>query len=342
MYGFTGEIADSNTGLVYLRARYYAPGQGRFMTRDTWGGSLRRPMSYNKWLYVYANPILWIDPTGWDCGFATPTPPGYPCPISTPVGVPTPGQYATPRPPDPTLTTFTRPTLPLGSGKGFFAAHNTTSSLLVIANTCIYPEYQYTLLNQGEPWWSVLRFVRDFSRTYIEATGGSNLTEGAVLVPLPNGIFLPASFGSSVNYSRRRYNGEQEVDVATSNILYLNAGLPKGKGASIGGEATFDGSLSSLGGKAELGILSAGLRANLNNGMIDFWGVYMPGTEHGITVDPLWEKFIAVKDDVLEKRGGYEGIRARYAQSYRYDKVTLRTPNFSDVSREYGIIPIAR
>jgi RHS repeat-associated protein len=35
-YGFTAEQTDSN-GLIYLRARYYAPGTGRFMSRDTWG-----------------------------------------------------------------------------------------------------------------------------------------------------------------------------------------------------------------------------------------------------------------------------------------------------------------
>lgn len=38
-YGFTGEWTD-NTGLVYLRARYYAPGAGRFISKDTWAGRL--------------------------------------------------------------------------------------------------------------------------------------------------------------------------------------------------------------------------------------------------------------------------------------------------------------
>ncbi len=33
VYGFTGEQVDA-TGLVYLRARYYALTQGRFTTRD--------------------------------------------------------------------------------------------------------------------------------------------------------------------------------------------------------------------------------------------------------------------------------------------------------------------
>jgi len=62
-YGFTGEWAD-NTGMIYLRARYYAPQTGRFTTRDTWGGIFSQPMSYNRWLYAYANPIVYSDPSG--------------------------------------------------------------------------------------------------------------------------------------------------------------------------------------------------------------------------------------------------------------------------------------
>jgi len=62
-YGFTGEITDP-TGLVYLRARYYAPWQGRFINRDTWEGDYTRSLSLNKWIYVEANPINYQDPTG--------------------------------------------------------------------------------------------------------------------------------------------------------------------------------------------------------------------------------------------------------------------------------------
>lgn len=62
-YGFTGEQTDPS-GMVYLRARMYSPSDGRFLTRDTWGGDANSPMSYNKWQYVYSNPINLIDPTG--------------------------------------------------------------------------------------------------------------------------------------------------------------------------------------------------------------------------------------------------------------------------------------
>jgi RHS repeat-associated protein len=64
-YGYTGEWTDES-GMVYLRARYYAPWQGRFMTRDTWGGDTNEPMSYNMWLYGYASPLRFVDRTGMD------------------------------------------------------------------------------------------------------------------------------------------------------------------------------------------------------------------------------------------------------------------------------------
>ena len=63
-YGFTGETTDVN-GLVYLRARYYAPGEGRFLSRDTWAGDIYRPLSINKWQYVYSNPANLTDPSGY-------------------------------------------------------------------------------------------------------------------------------------------------------------------------------------------------------------------------------------------------------------------------------------
>ncbi|MBN2119173.1 MAG: RHS repeat-associated core domain-containing protein [Anaerolineales bacterium] len=62
-YGFTGEFLDPS-GLIYLRARYYDSLTGRFTTRDTWEGDDYQPISYNKWVYVYDNPINLTDPTG--------------------------------------------------------------------------------------------------------------------------------------------------------------------------------------------------------------------------------------------------------------------------------------
>ena len=62
-YGFTNEWTDGN-GLVYLRARYFAPQSGRFLTKDVWPGESTRPLSLNGWNYVEGNPINRRDPSG--------------------------------------------------------------------------------------------------------------------------------------------------------------------------------------------------------------------------------------------------------------------------------------
>ncbi|MCC6192206.1 MAG: hypothetical protein IT318_24510 [Anaerolineales bacterium] len=62
-YSFTGEWRDGS-GLIYLRARYYASGVGRFVTRDTWMGDRNSPGSLNTWAYGANNPVLNTDPSG--------------------------------------------------------------------------------------------------------------------------------------------------------------------------------------------------------------------------------------------------------------------------------------
>jgi RHS repeat-associated protein len=84
-FGFTGEwgegyVLDGQTcgewfngietdncptsGPLYLRARYYAPDLGRFLSRDVWEGENRNPLTLNRWNYVLANPVNFTDPTG--------------------------------------------------------------------------------------------------------------------------------------------------------------------------------------------------------------------------------------------------------------------------------------
>jgi RHS repeat-associated protein len=68
-FGFAGEQEDASTGLVFLRARYYEPAVGRFVSKDPWMGSALAPQSLNGWSYGRNNPINRVDPSGqidWD------------------------------------------------------------------------------------------------------------------------------------------------------------------------------------------------------------------------------------------------------------------------------------
>ncbi len=57
-FGYAGEYTDEETGNIYLRARYYDPNTGRFLSED--------PIKDGTNWYSYAgnNPVLYIDPWG--------------------------------------------------------------------------------------------------------------------------------------------------------------------------------------------------------------------------------------------------------------------------------------
>jgi RHS repeat-associated protein len=63
---FTQQERDSETGLDYMHARYFASMQGRFTSADTVGGSIGNPQSLNRYAYVGNNPMNFSDPTGHD------------------------------------------------------------------------------------------------------------------------------------------------------------------------------------------------------------------------------------------------------------------------------------
>ena len=64
-YRYCGEQFDETTGLYYLRARYMDTSTGRFISQDTYQGTINDPVSLHKYLYANANPVTYTDPSGY-------------------------------------------------------------------------------------------------------------------------------------------------------------------------------------------------------------------------------------------------------------------------------------
>ena len=61
---YASDRMASDTGLVYLRARYLQVATGRFLTRDGFEGFQLEPISQNPYVYANQNPITNVDPPG--------------------------------------------------------------------------------------------------------------------------------------------------------------------------------------------------------------------------------------------------------------------------------------
>lgn len=57
--GFAGQYTDAESGLQYLRARYYDPATGQFLTRDPLTAASGQPYGY-----AGGNPLAATDPSG--------------------------------------------------------------------------------------------------------------------------------------------------------------------------------------------------------------------------------------------------------------------------------------
>jgi RHS repeat-associated protein len=64
--GYTGEWYGSYNELLFLRARYYAPAVGRFISQDPWPGTATHPKTLHSYMYAGSNPIMYTDPSGLD------------------------------------------------------------------------------------------------------------------------------------------------------------------------------------------------------------------------------------------------------------------------------------
>jgi RHS repeat-associated protein len=63
-YLYRGEQFDEDLSSYYLRARYYQPGIGRFLTTDPVEGFPTEPLSQHRYVYGNCNPVNYIDPSG--------------------------------------------------------------------------------------------------------------------------------------------------------------------------------------------------------------------------------------------------------------------------------------
>jgi len=69
-YLFAGQEYDSTLGYLYLRARYYDPTTGRFISKDPLVNGASGNQGYNRYAYVANDPTNAVDPSGHepDCG----------------------------------------------------------------------------------------------------------------------------------------------------------------------------------------------------------------------------------------------------------------------------------
>jgi RHS repeat-associated protein len=64
VYRYRGEQYDPDLNLYYLRARYFNPLTGRFLSRDPADGERSDPRTLNKYLYAGGDPVNATDPSG--------------------------------------------------------------------------------------------------------------------------------------------------------------------------------------------------------------------------------------------------------------------------------------
>ena len=63
-YLYTGQQYDVISELYSLRARYYDPSLGRFLSVDTWAYDYQNPVELNRYVYTANNPATYVDPSG--------------------------------------------------------------------------------------------------------------------------------------------------------------------------------------------------------------------------------------------------------------------------------------
>jgi len=62
--GYSGHVMDAEDNLIYMKARYYDPDSGRFLSRDPMPVRPGALSSFSRFAYVGDNPLTFSDPTG--------------------------------------------------------------------------------------------------------------------------------------------------------------------------------------------------------------------------------------------------------------------------------------
>ena len=63
-FRYGGYVYDEETGLYYIRSRFYDASVARFIQEDIYTGKYSDPLSLNLYTYVLNNPLRYLDPTG--------------------------------------------------------------------------------------------------------------------------------------------------------------------------------------------------------------------------------------------------------------------------------------
>ncbi|WP_285404945.1 RHS repeat-associated core domain-containing protein [Luteibacter sp. ME-Dv--P-043b] len=62
--GYAGHVEDTDSGLVYMQARYYDPSVGRFMSVDPVSTTAGNALRFGRFTYAVNNPVRLVDPNG--------------------------------------------------------------------------------------------------------------------------------------------------------------------------------------------------------------------------------------------------------------------------------------
>lgn len=186
---FTGYERDTETGLDYARARYFASAQGRFTGTDPLlaSGRVGAPQTWNRYTYALNNPLRLTDPSGMEAEETDPgqvqnipprqqrRPVARPLPPLPRIDIPPPAPPAVPDTPAPVgrgpVVTDAGPAPPAPSPLD--AAMNIAEQALQL------PSCQALFQSAGVSGLQVFRELR--------AAGSIRLADATLMIPGPNG-----------------------------------------------------------------------------------------------------------------------------------------------------------